>query len=192
MLSKACSSLFYPVENLVADRSKANCELAWDFLCCWLLCRYIIEAAADCVRAETCPMKDCSRTIAPVFQSNWRDPKLYILERSYGNKNIYFLSPWGSNSKTHKSRKTQTHKTQKQRHGNLREQTNYKKCFLIINNSNFEQITCQQKRALHSLQLVIACNKYLLAIPAIFRQWNFRNKTVHTMSHSSEWVRKLW
>jgi len=48
---------------------------------------------------------------------------------SWGNKLfcIYFISPCGSNSKNIKAEETQTQKKQKQRHGNLKEQTNYKK-----------------------------------------------------------------
>ena len=37
--------------------------------------------------AETRPANDRSRTITPVFQSHWNDPKLCILQHSYGNKN---------------------------------------------------------------------------------------------------------
>ena len=39
------------------------------------------------VRPEARPTKDRSHTIAPVFQSHWSDPTLYVLERSNGNKN---------------------------------------------------------------------------------------------------------
>jgi len=39
------------------------------------------------VGRERHPANDRSLTIVPMFQSHCRDPKLYVPERSYGNKN---------------------------------------------------------------------------------------------------------
>ena len=45
-------------------------------------------AATTAAVAEMRPDNDRSRTtIALVFQSHWSDPKLYVLQRSYRNKN---------------------------------------------------------------------------------------------------------